>query len=158
MNMEDRVLLARDDDYVRNELIKEYKNFILSSTGITLGRKVTEEDDACSVAMLAFNEAIDKFDESKGKFLSFAGICIRARLNDWLRKEYRQNERIIPFSSIGSNDEDEPEFDVEDPRAEISDAAIEIECVRDELEKYKISFFELPQHHESEFHEIHRLL
>ncbi|MBE6915358.1 MAG: hypothetical protein E7471_01825 [Ruminococcaceae bacterium] len=149
--MEDRVLLAQNDDYVRNELIKEYKNFILSSTGITLGRKVTEEDDACSVAMLAFNEAIDKFDESKGKFLSFAGICIRARLNDWLRKEYRQREGIIPFSSIGSSDAEETEFDVEDPRAEISDAAIEIECARSELEKYKISFFDLPQYSPKSF-------
>lgn len=146
MDMEDKVLIARKDEHKRNEFIGEYRNFILSSAGKMLGKKITEEDDACSVAMLAFNEAIDKFDESKGKFLSFAGLCIKARLKDWLRKEYKSKDTVIPFSSIGADNEDEPEFEVEDPNAGISDAAIEIACVREELEEYDISFFDLPNH------------
>ncbi|MBR5478904.1 MAG: RNA polymerase subunit sigma [Clostridia bacterium] len=143
MELEEKVLKAKSDDLIRNELLGDYLNFILSSAGKTLGRRITRDDDACSVAMLAFNEAIDKFDSSRGKFLSFAGVMIRSRVTDWLRKEYRENNGTIPFSSI-VNDE-ETEFDVEDPQAGVSDAAIEIECVREELEKYDISFFDLPQ-------------
>ncbi len=150
MDLEEKVQKAQKDDVLRNELLEDYLNFILSSAGKALGRHVTEEDDACSVAMLAFNEAIDKFDASKGKFLSFAGLTIHSRIKDWLRKEYRENSGIIPFSSI-SGDEDEPEFDVEDTRAEISNAAIEIECVNDELKKYDISFFDLPQYSPKSF-------
>lgn len=151
MDIEEKVLKAKTDDLARNELLGDYLNFILSSAGKTLGKRITKDDDACSVAMLAFNEAIDKFDASKGKFLSFAGLTIKSRIKDWLRKEYRENSGIIPFSSIGSGEEDEPEFDVEDTRTGISDAAIEIECVREELEKYDISFFELPKHSPKSF-------
>lgn len=144
MNLEQRIIFAQNDNEERGRLIKEYMNFILSCAGRTLGRNVTEEDDACSVAMIAFDEAIGKYDETRGKFLPFAQLTIKNRLVDYLRKEY-SHRNVIPFSSLtGKNDNDEEEaFEIRDEKAEISDAAIEIECISEELKRYDISFFDL---------------
>ena len=53
----------------------------------------------------------------------------------------------MPFSSLGSWDEDgnELEFDMEDSKEQISDAALEIQGISEELKKFQISFFDLPK-------------
>lgn len=80
MNLEERAAVAAKDKKLKNELIGEYRNFILSSASKTLKRAITDSDDEFMTAMIAFNEAIDSYDQSKGKFLSFASIIIRNRL------------------------------------------------------------------------------
>lgn len=68
MNLEEIVAAAATDEKLKNKLIDEYRNFILSSASKTLKRAVTDSDDEFMTAMLGFNEAIYKYDESKGNF------------------------------------------------------------------------------------------
>lgn len=68
MNLEEIVAAAATDEKLKNKLIDEYRNFILSSASKTLKRAVTDSDDEFMTAMLGFNKAIDKYDESKGNF------------------------------------------------------------------------------------------
>lgn len=144
MKLEERIIVAKNDLSKRNDIIREYMSFIRSCAGKTLGRLITDADDACSVAMLAFDEAIRNYDESKGKFLSFAQLLIRRRVTDYLRKEYSVS-KIIPFSSlVYEDDEGETVFEIEDKNAGYSDVAMEISCVKEELKEYGISLFELP--------------
>lgn len=134
----------RDDEQLRNAFIDKYKNFILSAASKVLGHYVGTEDDEYSLAMIAFNDAITKYDESKGDFYKFATLLIRNKLIDELRK---QNSNVIPFSSLhstGKNYEDE-ELEVVGDEDVASDIAIELHTLKAELAKYNISMFDIPQ-------------
>lgn len=137
MNLEERAALAAKDKKLKNELIGEYRNFILSSASKTLKRVITDSDDGFMTAMIAFNEAIDSYDESKGKFLSFASMVIRNRLIDELRRNSRHT--AATFSEL-ENENGAP-FDI--PSNDNRDIKWEIEALTAELAEFGISFFEL---------------
>ena len=140
MNLEEKVLLAQKDGNFRNDIIKEYNKFILSCAKKTVGVYISEQDDEMSVAMIAFDEAITKYDSSKGSFINFASIIIKNRLIDFMRKEYK-GSKVIPFSELSRIDKDgnETDFNIEDSKAGINDAKYELESIATELEKYSIS-------------------
>ena len=144
VNIENRVLLAQEDYHMRNDIIKEYKNYISSCAKKAAGRYISDQDDEMSIAMIAFDEAITKYDSSKGSFLNFANLIIRNRLIDFMRKEYK-GSKIVPFSELSKIDKsgDEIPFTVEDIRSNNNDTKYEIEALTLELSKYDISFFEL---------------
>ena len=90
----------------RNQLIKEYVPFIKKSASQQLERYINiENDDVYSVSLMAFNEAIDKYNEDKGSFLSFASMVIKSRIIDQLRKESK-NPTIVLSSLENSDDLD----------------------------------------------------
>lgn len=141
MTLEERAVLAAKDDRLRNELISEYRNFILSQASKTLKRGITDSDDEFMTAMIAFNEAIDGYNVNKGRFLSFASMTMRSRLIDGIRRENRHS--AIPFSSMASEDDDGDVIEFEAPASEDRDLRWEIEALTDELKKFDISFMEL---------------
>lgn len=77
------------DGVARENLIAQHRSFIrLTSCSICKRQLVWENDDELSIALLAFNEAIDAFDSKRGgKFLAFARQVISQRLIDYFRKE-----------------------------------------------------------------------
>lgn len=137
MNLEEKAAAAAKDEKLKNELIGEYRNFILSSASKTLKRSVTDSDDEFMTAMMAFNEAIDSYDRGKGKFLSFASVIIRNRLIDELRRNSRNT--AVTFSEL-ENENGTP-FDI--PSRDNHDIKWEIEALSAELKEFGISFFEL---------------
>ncbi len=60
---------------------------------LVLGR-----DDEASIAMIAFNEAIDAYSSDGGgaSFLSFAEIVIKRRMVDFFRRQARRADEIPP--------------------------------------------------------------
>lgn len=140
MKLEDRVMLSRTNEKERNALIKEYSGFVKSSASRATRRFITENDDEFSVALIAFNEAIDRYEKDKGSFTSYASLVIKSRVTDNLRKKGVEN---IPFSSLT---EDEEEIDVVGLADVVSDAALEIKELSDELERYGITFLTLSEH------------
>lgn len=82
-------LLAKDNPYKRNSFIQENKEFIRKHSSNVCKRNLDwSNDDELSIALMAFNEAIDKFNkESNYSFLAFAKIVIQRRLIDHFRKE-----------------------------------------------------------------------
>ena len=48
---------------LKNDLIGEYQNFILAAASKTLKRSVTTSDDEYIIAMMAFGDAIDGYNE-----------------------------------------------------------------------------------------------
>ncbi len=137
MNVEERAALAAQDEKLKNELIGDYRNFILSCASKTLKRTVTDSDDEFMTAMIAFNEAIGAYDRSKGKFLSFAAVIIRNRLIDELRRNSRNT--AVTFSEL-EGDDGTP-FDI--PSRDSHDIKWEIEALTQELAEFGISFLEL---------------
>ena len=130
----DKIERAKSSADARESLIKEYSNFICSCASKAAGRFVDKSDDIYSEALIAFDNALTSYDRSKGNFNSFAKIVIHNRIND------------VPFGSLAvQNDNGEyVDFDPEDKNAEISDTAIEIFSLKQELKIFDIDFFDLP--------------
>jgi len=128
----------------RNEYIAEHKNFILATASKILNRYIEETDDAYSVALIAFDEAITKYNPNRGSFISFAALNIRNRLIDEYRKE---DKNTIPFSSLSkeNSDGEHEHFDISDKNEIMSDAAIELEMLKTELLKYGFGIFDIPK-------------
>jgi len=99
---------AGDED-ARNQLIHDYLPFVLKVTSQKARRYVNPgQDDEVSVAMLAFNEAIDAYVEGRGNFLSFSQTVIQRRLVDYYRRE-KARDRALPLSQWEDEEETSPE-------------------------------------------------
>lgn len=104
---------AQNGDMVAREtLINNYRPFILRVASTVTHHYINpEQDDEFSVALIAFDEAINSYKPSRsGSFLAFAEMVIRRRLLDHFRRRVKtQNE--IPLSGLYSEeDEEEPGF------------------------------------------------
>ncbi|OQB14496.1 MAG: RNA polymerase sigma factor SigI [Firmicutes bacterium ADurb.Bin193] len=146
MRLEERVFCAKNDNAQRDTLIEEYTGFVLSCAKKTVGRYISPSDDEASIALIAFNEAITKYEEERGHFLDFASMMIKSRLIDHLRKLYR-DKNTVPFSSLSTTDDDgnETDFDIGVVKEPISDTAFELEAIKREIAKFGISYMDLPK-------------
>jgi len=96
---------GNEDD--KNNLIQEYIPFVKKVISNQLRSYVqVENDDSFSTGLIAFNEAIEKYNENKGNFLTFASIVIKSRLIDQLRKDSKRCNEVLT-SQI--QDEDYPD-------------------------------------------------
>jgi len=95
------LLVQQGSEDAREGLIKKYLPFILKVTARTCKRFVyLEDDDEVSIALMAFNEALNKYNANqKTSFFTFAEMVIRNRLIDYFR-QVKQGTRDIPWSSL----------------------------------------------------------
>lgn len=90
--LEERVISSRKDPQKRDLLIKQFKPFIASIIQKRLGKFLAYGvDDELSIGLLAFDEAINSYNISKGRFLSFSRLVITNRVIDYYRKQSRQS-------------------------------------------------------------------
>ena len=73
----DAALRAKDNARAREELIQANEQTILRTAAAVSRHYVGRSDDEWSVALCAFNRAIDLYDGTKGDFLPFAQMLIR---------------------------------------------------------------------------------
>lgn len=130
MALEDRVVEAKHDDHILNDLISEYKPFIQKTVYETCHRYVEwGKDEELSIGLLAFEESVKRFDPNRGSFLSLTKRIIRSRVIDFLRKENRHHHTDI---------ENIKEELIEDHYSQsLSDEIDELQAY---LSKYHISF------------------
>ena len=147
---------AKLDNEEFARLASEDKRFIITAAYQTVGRFITESDDEWSVALSAYYEAVQGYDDSKGKFTSFAALVIKRRLLDYIQSE--QREMSVPVSPdvfTGEKDVDElssteksvyqAETAISLQTSEQSDLREEIDALDADLSRYPISFFELAE-------------
>ena len=77
------VYAAKKDDQKADDLIRDYIPFIRSEASKSLHRQCTDKDDAFSIAMIAFHEAILHYEREKGTFLQ--EICKRVQVRQRIR-------------------------------------------------------------------------
>lgn len=91
----DRVMEAQHDLDAADNLIRDYLPFIKSETAKSIGRIPIEgNDDELSIALMAFHEAIEGYNQNKGAFLSFASLVIKRRIIDFLRQENKYKQTV----------------------------------------------------------------
>jgi RNA polymerase sigma factor len=100
--------IQEGDLRLRNQFISDYQPYVAKVTSRFCKRYVDPaRDDEFSIALAAFNEAINQFSPQAGRsFLSFAETVIRRRLIDFLRKEQRFRGQI-PYSSFEVEDDED---------------------------------------------------
>jgi RNA polymerase sigma factor len=79
-----------------NELIEKHMPFIIKSISDVTGRYVScENDEELSVGLLGFHEAIERYDNEKGHFFSFAKLVIGSRIKNYLKGENRHQHSSL---------------------------------------------------------------
>ncbi len=97
--LEEKVAEAKSKKEEANELIARFKPFIASVVRKQAGKFLEYgADEELSVGLMAFKEAIDTYDEGRGRFLSYARIVIKNRLIDFYRKQNKQKTFKAPSS------------------------------------------------------------
>ncbi|MCX7747549.1 MAG: RNA polymerase sigma-I factor [Clostridia bacterium] len=157
--IETLIKIRNGDKLQREKFIVENKIFILKTVGHVLDSYVNEENDEYSIGLLAFNEAIDKFDVSKnGDFYNFSHQVIKWRIIDYIRLNTK-NSKTYPFSYFSSTDENEG---IEDEKflkiqgisfLDNDETSEEIFIFKQHLAEYGISLkdlvFDSPKHKDS---------
>ncbi|MGI6181609.1 MAG: sigma factor [Agathobaculum sp.] len=111
------------------ELIEQYKAFLIRTVSEITGRYVSvEHDDEFSIALSAFAEAVERYQPERGAFLSFAKLVIQSRLRTYFARENRHaNEVSLEALHENGQDFSAPERD------EKADLLQEIHLFQEEL-------------------------
>lgn len=129
----------------RDEFIENNKSFIYNTAYRVCKRKLDwHNDDELSISLIAFNNACDNYNKSKGNFYGYASVLIKNALVDSFRKA-----KNTPFLIFDSEDDTMEYVDVKnsliefEKSQEIQRRAEEISLFSKELSKYKICFSDL---------------
>ena len=135
-----------------DKLIQDYMAFIVKTVSSITGRYVSvEKDDELSIALIAFKEAIDKYEESRGSFSAFAKLVISSRVKNYLIKENKNNkvESIEALKEKGIDISEVAETVVE----ESDELSNEIGKLKEEIEAFGFTFEDLvdeaPKHEDT---------
>jgi RNA polymerase sigma factor len=91
-------LIQAGDDDLRNEVITDCLPYIKGVLNRMLQIPQIEQTDEFSIALTAFNEAIDRYlCATHVPFLRFAGLVINRRIIDWLRQQ-KHHSQTRPLS------------------------------------------------------------
>lgn len=95
--------IKEGDKFLKNKFISDYRPFILKSISQLSGKFIdVENSEEYSVGLLAFNEAIDSYNEDKKcSFVKFSQQVIKRRLIDYKRSTSK-NSKVLPFSYFES--------------------------------------------------------
>ena len=149
------VYAAKTDPAAADALVQQYLPFVRSETvKFTHAAIEAGHEDALSVALLAFYEAILSYERSRGAFVPYAARAIRNRLIDQYRAERRHRGHVSLQAPSGTDDRDleqtlpEKENPVEASELRLASRR-EIEEFGAQLAEFGISFFrrggQLPQ-------------
>lgn len=145
-----KITAAQNDNVYLEQLLKSYLPFIKKNISDIVSIK-QQQDDLLTIGMIAFNCSINLYDEKKGSFLAFASRNIKNRIIDELRKEQRYNSKVIPLYSDKEDDskvqtiEEKLSINSYDKEIEKQNLSEEISNFSEELEKFGISFVDLPK-------------
>ena len=98
------------DERLREAFIMQYRPFLAKTASKFCGRSIDpNHDDEFSIALAAFNEAINRYSPDMGsRFISFAKTVITRRLIDYARQEKR-HRAAAPNSSFSYTEDDSGE-------------------------------------------------
>ncbi len=149
--------IKNGDHELRNELIRRYHPYILKTTSRFFRRYIDpRQDDAYSVALAAFDEAITGYSREGGRlFLSFAKTVINRRLIDYVRQESR-HAAVVPYSAFDSEAEDGESrvnqievaqaLEAYSRERTVDERKMEIAALTEEMALYGITFNDLIEH------------
>ncbi len=97
--------IKQGDPLAREDFLESCKPFIFKAA-CKFCRRILDwgRDDELAIALIAFNEAIDRFREGSGvPFLAFARLVMSSRLTDYYRRENRVAAAGVSLQADSSN-------------------------------------------------------
>lgn len=148
------------NQFAREELLRFHYPFIQQVASRICGRPLDRHHDEFSVALLALNEAIDRYEARGGaSFLTYATTVIRHRLLDHFRRESKGSRTVLMNIDHGAENEHFWPVEVREAWAryeveqEEQKTAEEIEMMVTELSRYGITLNDLvassPKHRDT---------
>ena len=87
-------------------LIEKYMAFLIKTVSSFTGRYISiENDEEFEIALLAFIEAVEKYQSEKGVFLAFAKLVIVSRLKNYAEKE-KKHEKVVSLDELYESGQD----------------------------------------------------
>ena len=87
-------------------LIEKYMAFLIKTVSGFTGRYISiENDEEFEIALLAFTEAVEKYQSEKGGFLAFAKLVIVSRLKNYAEKE-KKHEKVVSLDELYESGQD----------------------------------------------------
>jgi RNA polymerase sigma factor len=142
--IEDRLTKIKGgDDEERENFIDEYTPFIIKCITKVTNRYIEiENDDEFSIGLEAFNEAINKYEFTKGSFIGYAERVIKSRVIDF----HRKTKKLKKVISMDGQDVIENKLEGKSKhcslteRYEMKEQILELQAL---LKDFNISFKEL---------------
>lgn len=150
--------IKKGDKQLKEKFIEDYIPFILKVVSSFYSSKIVDmkNSDEYSIGLMAFDEAIEKFDITKGKnFIKFAEMVIKRRMIDYFRKISTVCKKEIPFSYFNNKNEFEDQlnsfgreteldryefiYELQDFSKQLKDFGLKIENIPDYMPKHKDS-------------------
>lgn len=100
------------DKLLKDRFISDYKPFIIKSVSQILNNRYIdiENSEEYSVGLIAFNEAIEKYDKDKKcSFKKFSYQVMQRRLIDYQRKN-EKSSKVYPFSYFEEDESHDFEY------------------------------------------------
>ncbi|AOR23852.1 RNA polymerase sigma factor SigI [Clostridium taeniosporum] len=123
-----------------NQLIDQHMPFIIKSISDVTGRYVScENDEELSIALLAFCEAVERYEKNKGYFLPFAKLVISSRIKNYLKSQNK-------YSCSSLEELVEKGIEIQDEYLEEEDNGLlvdDINILKSEIMSYGFTFEDL---------------
>ncbi|MGE4282744.1 MAG: RNA polymerase sigma-I factor [Clostridia bacterium] len=153
-----RINRIRNGDFQEHEqLIKDYIPFIMKTISDTTNKYIeSENSEEFCIGLEAFDEAIKKYDNTRGSFLAYAKQVIKSRIIDLIRKTNKY-KLTIPMSQFDEKEHCKIEEQcISKDFVECLEVKEQIEQFKDKLKQYDITFSDLvktsPKHKDTRFH------
>ncbi|KQL54852.1 RNA polymerase subunit sigma [Heyndrickxia shackletonii] len=87
------VSIQNGDEAALRELLSQYKPFVKKTVSTVCKHYIDDSDDEFSIGLIAFHEAIMKYDENRGSsLLAFAEVIIKRKVIDYIRSNSKYKE------------------------------------------------------------------
>ena len=149
--MNKRAIEAKGDDAKRELFIRDMEKTILKHASKASGRFITTSDDEWSIALIAFNKAIDTYSPDKGDYAGYSKVLIERALIDHHRSQSKHESEVLYSTDMLEGEEYSAVTDAlsresmaeEEKRLVRTGMQDEIEEVNGMLKKYGFSFYDV---------------
>ncbi|MCR8849130.1 RNA polymerase sigma factor SigI [Rossellomorea sp. SC111] len=160
------IQIQNGDEQLLNIVLEDYKPFIKKTVSSVCKRFIYESDDEFSIGLIAFHDAILKYNLQRGSSLiSFSEVIIKRKVIDYIRKNGKFQDISFDKSTF-EDGEDASSLTVDQivsveefgRQEEASKRREEILSFQEHLAQYKLSFYDLveqsPKHEDARLNAI----
>ncbi|WP_335870215.1 RNA polymerase sigma-I factor [Bacillus sp. 2205SS5-2] len=161
--------IQKGNESALEDLLQSYQPFIKKTVSSVCKRYIYESDDEFSIGLMAFHDAILKYQPERGaSLLSFAEVIIKRKVIDYLRKQNKDNV-LVSLDNISILEQEGDTYDnpIENSLSLRQFESEKVMKARQEeivtyktlLSSYKLTFEDLiiqsPKHEDARLNAIH---
>lgn len=97
LSLEEKVAqIQKGNTQLLSEVLEDYKPFVKKAASKICHRYIYDSDDEFSIALIAFNDALMKYQPEKGaSVISFSEIVIKRRIIDYMRTHQKEKRELL---------------------------------------------------------------